>query len=178
MYSFVSTLRMLISFHFCQKVSLQDGWEGHKGRRRWKIMRKYEWSEKLSLWSSKHRAIKTYRGSGSTAPHILHFGTRCKWVISFTPQSLYPLSKSLPCQSDRKLSLSQRRSGGGGEEKNSRYWPCREYNPCHPARSLVTILNELPRLLLMMQEGKERRWLWWWRHRTKTGRIRRKGKRW
>jgi hypothetical protein len=34
--------------------------------------------------------MKTYRGSGGIAPRILDLGTRWRWVVSFTPQPLYP----------------------------------------------------------------------------------------
>jgi hypothetical protein len=45
---------------------------------------------KLSLCLIKHHALKTYWGSGGTAPRILDFGTRwCEWSASslgrFTP---------------------------------------------------------------------------------------------
>jgi hypothetical protein len=44
------------------------------------------------------------------------------------------------------MSGLQRRSGhSGGEEKNSHRFHCREMNLGRPARSLVTILTELPR---------------------------------
>jgi hypothetical protein len=47
----------------------------------------------LSLGLTEHRAMKTYWGSGGTAPRILGLGTRWKWVVSFTPQPLYPEGK-------------------------------------------------------------------------------------
>jgi len=34
--------------------------------------------------------MKTYWRSGGIVPHILNFGTRCRWVVGFTPRPLYP----------------------------------------------------------------------------------------
>jgi hypothetical protein len=48
---------------------------------------------KLSLCLTKHHAMKTYWGSGGIAPRILDFGTRWRWVVSFTPLPLYPQGK-------------------------------------------------------------------------------------
>jgi len=39
--------------------------------------------------------MKTYRGSGGTAPLILNFGTRWKWVVTFTPRPLYRGGKNI-----------------------------------------------------------------------------------
>jgi hypothetical protein len=41
----------------------------------------------------KHYAIKTCWGNGVIAPRILNLGRRWRWVISFTPMSLYPQDK-------------------------------------------------------------------------------------
>jgi hypothetical protein len=49
---------------------------------------------KLSLCLTKHRAMKTYWGSGGTAPCILDLCTRWSWVVSFTHRPLYPQGKS------------------------------------------------------------------------------------
>jgi len=38
----------------------------------------------------KHLTIKMYWGSGGIASGILNLDTRGKWVVSFTPQPLYP----------------------------------------------------------------------------------------
>jgi hypothetical protein len=73
---------------------------------------------KLSLCLAKHRAMKTYWRSGSIAPSILDIGTR-RWMVSFTPQPLYPQEKSTWYPLDRRLGGPQSRSGHGGEEKNS-----------------------------------------------------------
>jgi len=56
--------------------------------------------------------MKTY---GSIAPRILNFGTRWRWVVSFTPQSLYPRGKSPPYALDTRLGRPQSRCGRCGE---------------------------------------------------------------
>jgi len=38
--------------------------------------------------------MKTYWGSGGTAPCILDLGTRWRWVVSFTPWLLYPRERA------------------------------------------------------------------------------------
>jgi len=42
------------------------------------------------LCLTKHHSMKLYRGSGGIAPRILYFGTRWRWVISFTSWPFYP----------------------------------------------------------------------------------------
>jgi hypothetical protein len=84
-----------------------------------KWTRRIKGNVKLSLCLTKHHAMKTYWGSGGIAPHILDLGTRCRWVISFTPRPLYPQGKSPWYPLDRRLGGPQSRSGRGGEEKNS-----------------------------------------------------------
>jgi hypothetical protein len=72
---------------------------------------------KLSLFLTKHHAMKTYWGSGGIVPRILDLGTRWReWSAS---RPLYPPAKSLRCPLDRRLGGPQSRSGRGGEEKNS-----------------------------------------------------------
>jgi len=66
-------------------------------------------------WASRHGGV---RGSRGIAPSILVLGTRWRWVISFTPPSLYPQWKSPYHPLDRNLSAPQNRSGCGGEGKN------------------------------------------------------------
>ena len=39
-------------------------------------------------------ALKTYRGSGGTAPHILNMGTKWKWVVSLTPRPFQPQERT------------------------------------------------------------------------------------
>jgi hypothetical protein len=55
-------------------------------------------------------------------------GTRCGWVVSFTPQLLYPQGKSPWYPLGRRLGGPQSCSGCSGEEKNSQS-PCQELNP-------------------------------------------------
>jgi hypothetical protein len=74
---------------------------------------------KLSLCLTKHHTVKTYWGSGGIARRILHFGTRLRWVVSFTPRPLYLQRKSPWYPLDRRLGGPQNRSGHGGEERNS-----------------------------------------------------------
>jgi len=63
--------------------------------------------------------MKAYGGRGSIAPRILGLGSRWRWVVSFTPQPLYPQGKS-PCYlMNKRLCGPLSRSGRGGEEKNS-----------------------------------------------------------
>jgi len=54
--------------------------------------------------------------------------------------------KEPPCTLYRKLGGPQSLSICGGEEKISHHCPCLELDPGGPARSIVTILTELPRL--------------------------------
>jgi hypothetical protein len=63
--------------------------------------------------------MKDYWGSGCIVPRILDLGTRWRWVVSLTPRPLYPQGKSHWYPLDRRLDLTQSRSGRGGEEKNS-----------------------------------------------------------
>jgi hypothetical protein len=49
---------------------------------------------KLCLCLTKHHAMKAYVGNGGIAPRILDLGTRWRWVISFTPQPLYPQERT------------------------------------------------------------------------------------
>jgi hypothetical protein len=81
---------------------------------------------KFSLRSTKHNAMKTYWGSGGTAPRILDLGTRWRWVVSFTTRPLYPQGKTPWYPFNRRLGGPRSRSGRGGEEKNTQ--PRRESN--------------------------------------------------
>jgi hypothetical protein len=68
--------------------------------------------------------MKAYWGNGDIAPGILDLGTRWRWVVSFTPQPLYPQGKTLPRYPlDRRLSGPQSLSGVGGEEENPQALP-------------------------------------------------------
>jgi len=63
----------------------------------------------LSLCLTKHQAMKTYWRS------ILDLGTRWRWVVSFTPQPLYPQGNSPWYPLGRRLGGPQSRSEHGGE---------------------------------------------------------------
>jgi hypothetical protein len=81
-------------------------------------------------------------------PHrSTHFnlGTRLRWVVGFTPRPLYPQDTSRRYPLDRRLGRLQSLSGRDGEEKKPHHCPWWELNPSRPARSLITILTELPR---------------------------------
>jgi hypothetical protein len=74
---------------------------------------------KLFLCLTERHAMRTYWWSGGIALRILDFGTRWRWVVSFTLQPLYSQGKSPWYPSDRRLGGPQSRSGRDGEEKNS-----------------------------------------------------------
>jgi hypothetical protein len=82
--------------------------------------------------------MKAYWRSGSIAPHILDLGNNWRWVVSFTPQLLYPQGKSLWYPLDRRLGGPQNRSGRGGEEKNSYSLPGLEPPIIQPAARRYT----------------------------------------
>jgi hypothetical protein len=96
----------------------------------------------------RHHAKKEYWRSGGIAPRILILCTRWRWVVSFTPRLLYDRGRSLHYIAERRPGGPQNRSGRDSEEKNPPP-PGRDPKPGRPARSLVTILTELPRLLLV-----------------------------
>jgi len=83
---------------------------------------------------------KDVLGSGGIAPLSLQLGTRGRWVVSFTPWSLYPRVKS-PCYPLDRLSGPQTQSGRGVEEW-SLSLPLPGIEPCLPTRNLVSILTE------------------------------------
>jgi hypothetical protein len=87
--------------------------------------------------------MKAYWGSGDISPLILWPRHEMDvWVVSFTPRPLYPQGKSPWYPLDRRVGGPQRRSGRGGEEKNSQL-PAGTGNPDHSASSLVAISIEL-----------------------------------
>jgi hypothetical protein len=88
--------------------------------------------------------MKSYFDSGGTAPRILNLDTRWRWVVSFTPTPLYLRGKSHQYPLSRRLGGPHILSGRGGKEKNSQ--PRQEFHASRLARSLVSILTELPRL--------------------------------
>jgi hypothetical protein len=57
-------------------------------------------------------------GSRCIDPTILDLDTIWKWVVSFTPGSLYPRGRTPRYSLDRRLRVLQIRSGRHGEEKN------------------------------------------------------------
>jgi hypothetical protein len=59
-----------------------------------------------------------------------------------------PPSKSARFQLDRRLGGPQSRCEREGKRK-FHYYPCQEPNPGRPARTVVSILTELPRLINM-----------------------------
>jgi hypothetical protein len=93
---------------------------------------------------TEHHTMKTHWGSGGTVPRILDLGTRWRWVVRFTPRPLYPREKPWH-PLDRRLDVPQRRSGGGGEEKNSHPLPGLEPPIIQPLAQRYT--TELSRLL-------------------------------
>jgi hypothetical protein len=67
---------------------------------------------------------------------FLDLGTRMRWVVSFTPRSLYRQGKSPWYPLDRRFGGPHSRSGRGGKEKSSQPQPGLDpYNPDRPARS-------------------------------------------
>jgi hypothetical protein len=75
------------------------------------------WEVKFSPCLAKHRAMKSYWGSGGIPARILNLGTRWRWVVSFTPPPLYPRGKKPWSPLNRRLSGSQIPSGSHGKEK-------------------------------------------------------------
>jgi hypothetical protein len=63
---------------------------------------------------------------------ILDLGTRCRWVVNFTPRPLYPRGKRPRCPLYMRLGGLQNLSGRCGVEKN--LLPSPESNPGRPAR--------------------------------------------
>jgi hypothetical protein len=64
-------------------------------------------------------------GSGCTDPRFLDLGTSCRWVVTVTPQPLYPRGKCPRYLLDRRLGGPQSRSGQRGNEK---IWLYRDSN--------------------------------------------------
>jgi len=120
----------------------------HGALKRWYPTTAVKVETKLSLCLNKHHAMKMYCRIGGIAPHLLNLGTTWKWVVIFMPQPLYPQGMSPWYPLDRKLSGPQSWSGCGGEEKKVHHWPCQELNPDHAVRSLISMLTELPCLLV------------------------------
>jgi hypothetical protein len=116
---------------------------------------------KLSLcfnWAPRHEGLL-----GEWRYSYTHFGSRWRWVVSFTPRLLYPQGRNPSYPLDRRLGGPQGQSGcGGGEEKNSQLLPGLE----HPiiqsvAQRYTTELTRLPLLqrapLVFNQKERENR---------------------
>jgi hypothetical protein len=89
--------------------------------------------------------MKAYWGSEGIAPRILDLGTRWAWVVSFTPQLLYPQEKSPRYPLDRRLGGAQSQVERGSEEKSSHPLPGLEPPIIQPVAQSYT--TELSRLL-------------------------------
>jgi hypothetical protein len=90
---------------------------------------------KLSLCLTKHHDVKMYWESGGIQT-FFDLGTRCRWVVSFTPRPLYPQGKNPRYPLDRRLGGPQSRFGHSVEEKNSQPSPGIETRSSdHPAHS-------------------------------------------
>jgi len=59
--------------------------------------------------------MKSYWGSGGMAPHVLDLGSTWRWVVSITPQPLYPQGRISQYPLDRRLGVPQSWSGHDGE---------------------------------------------------------------
>jgi hypothetical protein len=58
----------------------------------------------LSLCLHNHAALnEDVWGSGCIDPYFLDLDSSWRWIVSFTPRSLYPRGKSLRCPLDRSL---------------------------------------------------------------------------
>jgi hypothetical protein len=113
--------------HFLERIALQKGWTKceHRIQSCWIINSLHFLIGKGKVvlcfnWAPRHEGVLR---SGCIAPRILDLGSRWRWVVSFTPQPLYPQGES-PCYSmDRRLGGPRSQSGRGGEEKNSQTLP-------------------------------------------------------
>jgi hypothetical protein len=94
---------------------------------------------------TKYHAMKTYCRSGGIAPRVLNLRAKWRWVVSFTLRSLYlwkraPSTLCVWSWVDPRASLD-------AATKRKVPLPYRESKSGRSARSLVTILTELPRVL-------------------------------
>jgi hypothetical protein len=87
--------------------------------------------------------MKTYGKVERRALHIFNFGTRWRWVVSFTHWLLWKRGNRPRYHFDRSLGGPQSRSRRGDEEEKS--LPCSGWKLTHgrPACRLVTKLTEL-----------------------------------
>jgi hypothetical protein len=77
---------------------------------------------KVRLFFSRAPRHEGILGSGGIAPHILDFGTRWRWMVSFTHRPLYPHGKRPWYPLDRLVG-PQNLSRHCGEKKNSQPQP-------------------------------------------------------
>jgi hypothetical protein len=86
-------------------------------------------------------------------------------VVIVTLRPLYPRGKNSRYPLDRRLGGLQSRCGRGGEEEKSQLLPGIE------PRSLVTILTELPRLLIGRKSYQK---CYWWMNLSVPARVQQK----
>jgi hypothetical protein len=101
--------------------------------------------EKLPLCLIKHHAMKTWV-SGGIAPRILKMGTKWRWAVIFTARPFCPGEGASDTHSTGGL-LDPRFGLDSAVAERKCPCPYRKSNPVRPARSLVSILTELPRHL-------------------------------
>jgi len=95
-----------------------------------------------------HHTMKTYWTSGGITTRILDLGPRWGWMVSFTSRPLYPRVRSPGIHWKRGWLGPIASLDAVAKRKNSHHFPWREMSPLRPAHSLVSVLNELPRLPL------------------------------
>jgi hypothetical protein len=69
------------------------------------------YSENSAAAEANSSVSVAYVGVDVYVPHFLDLGTSWRWVVSFTPQPLYPRGKSPRYPLDRRLGGPQSRSG-------------------------------------------------------------------
>jgi hypothetical protein len=89
--------------------------------------------------------MEAYWWSGGIVPRILYFGTRWRWVVSFTIPAALSQGKSPWYPFDRRLGGPQSRSGRCWEEKNPQHLPVFEHPIIQPVSQRCTA--ELSRLM-------------------------------
>jgi hypothetical protein len=106
------------------------------------ILRLYVKYKAVVLFLTAHHAMKAYCGSVYIHRRILDFGTRWRWVVSFTPRPLYPQGKS-PWYTLDKGWVGPRDSLDAMVTRKIPS-PYRDSNPNHPARSLALYRWDIP----------------------------------
>jgi hypothetical protein len=134
----------------------------------------------LCFLLTEHHSIKAYWGMEVQLHSFFDLGTRCRWVVNFTPLPLYPQGKSLLYPLDRRLGGPQNRSERGGEGQNSQplpgleplilKWLCVCWLP-----SLQASSDSIGSRLRAGRPGLDFRQEQWWffslRHRIQTGSV-------